>query len=139
LNRVFLLLTTVFLIGILLSACKNATGSPIEPNQNNMMITIKNKADFEFHGIELALLNHTQGSVNADGSIIERDESLTFEFLKEDFELDGEFDMEVFILTDKGERVPLNKKALLELRPNQKSFFELTGESVKEADLKRVN
>jgi hypothetical protein len=138
LNRVILLLNTVFLIGIL-TACTNVTGSTIEPNENNMIITIKNKADFKFHGIELALLNHTQGSVNADGSIIERDESLTFEFLKEDFELDGEFDMEVFILTDKGERVPLNKKALLELRPNQKSFFELTGESVKEADLKRVN
>jgi hypothetical protein len=137
LNRVILLLNTVFLIGIL-SACTNVTGSAIEPNENNMIITIKNKADFTLHGIELALLNHTQGSVNADGSIIERDENLTFEFLKEDFELDGEFDMEVFILTDNGERVPLNKKALLEVRPNQESFFELTGESVKEADLKRV-
>ncbi|MGM0903898.1 MAG: hypothetical protein ACQEXB_22700 [Bacillota bacterium] len=136
-NRLFLLLNPLFLI-VILSACTNVTGTPIEANENNMMITIQNKADFEFDGIELAVLNHTQGGVNADGSIIEKDEDLRFEFLKEDFELDGDVEMEVYILTDNGDRAPLNKKALLELRPNQEIFFELTGRSVNEAVLKRV-
>ncbi|WP_404332411.1 hypothetical protein [Mesobacillus maritimus] len=136
-NRLFLLLNTLFLI-VVLSACGEATGTPIEPNENNTIITIKNKAEFEFDGIELALLNHTQGGVNADGSIIEKDEVLRFEFLTEDFELDGDVEMEVYILTDNGDRALLNKKALLELRPNQEIFFELTGGSVNEAVLKRV-
>lgn len=136
-NRLVLLVNTLFLV-VVLSACTNATGTPIEANENNMMITIQNKADFKFDGIELALLKHTQGGVYADGSIIEKDEVLRFEFLNEDFDLNGEVDMQVYILTDIGDRVPLNKKALVELRPNQEIFFELTGGSVKEAVLTRV-
>lgn len=136
-NRLFRLLTTLFLI-VILSACTNVTGKPIEANENNMIITIQNKADFKFDGIELALLKHTQGGVYADGSIIEKDEVLRFEFLNEDFDLDGEVDMQVYILTDNGDRVPVNKKALVELRPNQEIFFELTGGFIKEAVLTRV-
>lgn len=137
-NRIFLLLTTLFFV-VILSACTNVTATPIEPNENTMIVTIQNMADFEFQGIELALLNHTQGGMNADGSIIEKGENLRFEFLKEDFELKSEVDMEVFILTDAGDRIPLNKKIMLELHPNQEVFFELTGDAIKEAALKRVN
>jgi hypothetical protein len=124
---------------VILSACGVAAGTPIEPNENNMIITIKNKADFDFYGIELALRNHTQGGVNADGSMIGKDEVLTFEFLKEDFELAGVIDMEVFILTDTNkDSIPLEHHTTLELRPNQEMLFELTGGSVKEAVLKRI-
>ncbi|MBY0098090.1 hypothetical protein [Mesobacillus maritimus] len=138
-KRLSLLLSTLFFLGIL-SSCTNETGTPILPTENNMIIHINNKADFEFYGLELAVLHHSQGSVNADGSKIGKDENLTFEFRKEDFELEGSANMEVFILTKhNGERIPLSKKVTLELHPNQVVSFELTGESMREAELKRVN
>jgi hypothetical protein len=138
LKRGYLLLTSLFLV-VILSACTNVTSTPIEPNENNMIVTIQNKADFEIHGIELAFLNHTQGGVNADGSIIEKGENLRFEVSKEDFELDGKVDMEVFIKQDTTQdSVRLRNKATLELSPDQEVFFELTGTSIDEAKLKRV-
>jgi hypothetical protein len=137
LNRLNLLLNTLFLV-VVLSACTEATGTPIEPNENNMIITIQNKANFEFNGLEVAILDHSQGSVNADSSNIEKDENLRLEFLNEDFELDGEVNIELNLLTENGDRVPINNQVTLELQPNQELFYELTGESVKEADLRRV-
>lgn len=134
-------LPSAFLLIVILSACTNYTGTPIEPNENNMIITIRNKANFDFHGLEVAILDHSQGGVNADGSIIENNEELKFEFLREDFKSNGEeVEMEGIILTESnGNRIPINKKVQLELENHKEIVFELTGNSINEAELIREN
>ncbi len=134
-------LPSAFLLIVILSACTNYTATPIEPNENNMIITIRNKANFDFHGLEVAILDHSQGGVNADGSIIENNEELKFEFLREDFKSNGEeVEMEGILLTESnGNRIPINKKVQLELENNKEIVFELTGNSINEAELIREN
>ncbi|MEK5440953.1 hypothetical protein [Fredinandcohnia sp. FSL W7-1320] len=133
----------LFFLLILLSACTENSGTPIVPNENNMIIKVKNNADFEMYGLELDLRNHTQGAVYADGSKIKKGDELLFEFLEEDFTLKGEGEMTVFILTDNhiednGDRIPLNKKVIFDLKSNKEIIFELTGESISDAELKRL-
>ncbi len=125
---------------VLLSACKGASGNPIELNENNMIVNIKNNSQFDFYGLEAAILDHSPGVVNADGSLVAKGQELRFELLKEDFELEGEAEMEFFILTDTntdddGDRVPINKKLTLELASNKEISLELTGDSIQEADI----
>jgi hypothetical protein len=139
----FLSLSITILLITFLSACSDNSGTPIEPNENNMIINIKNNSNFDFYGLEAKILDHLQGYVNADDSKIEKGQKLRFEFLKEDFELDGEAELEVLIFADNkieddGDRIPINKKITLELVNNKEIFFEITGDSIKEADLKRV-
>lgn len=142
-KKLLLVPITIFL-SIFLSACTELSGTPVEPNENNMIITIKNNANFDFYGLETAILNHSPSMINADGTKISKGEELRFEFLQDDFELDGEADMEVRIITDihKGDssdRIPINKKMPLQLVNNQELFFELTGDSIQKAELRRVN
>lgn len=132
-----LLLIPIMLI-LFLSACSEQSGTPIKPNENNMIITIKNKSNFDFNGLGATVLNHSSNMTNADGSKIKKGEELRFEFLKEDFDLDGEAEMEVQILKDNGDTIPLNKKVTLQLVDNQELFFELTGNSVEETEVIRV-
>jgi hypothetical protein len=139
----FLLLPIAVLLIILLSACTENAGAPIEPNENNMIINIKNNANFDFYGLEAKILNHSLNVVNADGSKIEKGEELRYELLKEDFELDGEIETEIFILTnnnieDNGDRIPISKKVTLDLVSNKEIYFEITGDSIKEADIQRI-
>ncbi len=131
----------LFFLLILLSACTENSGTPIVPNENNMIIKVKNNADFEMYVLELDLRNHTQGA--ADGSKIKKGDELLFEFLEEDFTLKGEGEMTVFILTDNhiednGDRIPLNKKVIFDLKSNKEIIFELTGESISDTELKRL-
>jgi len=128
---------------IILSACTENSGTPIVPNESNMIIKIKNNADFEVYGLELDIRDHTQGSVYADGSKIKKGDELLFEFLEKDFTLEGEAEMTVYILTDthiedNGDRIPLNKKVTFELVSNKEIGFELTGKTISKAELKRV-
>ena len=83
---------------VLLSACAGTSGVPIEPNEENMIIHIKNNTNFDIYGVEVSILDHSPTSVNADGSKIEKGESHIFEFSRRDFELDGEATVEVSIL-----------------------------------------
>lgn len=137
--RKFLLLITMSLI-LLLSACTDCSGIPIKPNENNMIINIKNNSNFEFYGLGVRILDHSPTSVNADGSKIEKGESFMFELLEDDLHLDGNVEMEVAILSEKNsEEILLNNKISLELNPNKELFFELTGDSIEQAELKRDN
>jgi hypothetical protein len=136
-KKLSVLLMTSFLL-IFLSACTGYSSTPIEPNENNMIITIKNNADFDFYGLEAKVLNHSPSIVNADGSKVEKGQSLQFELLQEDVALDGkEIEVEVGILNDRKDIVQINKKVTLELVNNKEVFFELTGESINNAFLKR--
>jgi hypothetical protein len=137
-----LLPITVSLI-ILLSACSNTSNSPIAPNENSMVINIKNNANFDFYGVQAHLMNHSTGVVNADGSKIQKGELLSIELLEEDFVLDGKVEIKIEILDGNSKvksknPVAINKKVTLELDKNKEVFFEITGDSIREADLKRV-
>ncbi|WP_453993158.1 hypothetical protein [Bacillus nitroreducens] len=138
-----LLLSIAVISMMFLSACSEMVGTPIEPNENNMIIRIKNNTNFDFYGLEASILNHSPGIVNADGSKIKKGDELTFEFLKKDFELEGETEMELFILTDNnvkddGDRVPLKRKIPLELGANKEIFYSLRGDTINNAVLERI-
>jgi hypothetical protein len=136
-KKILLLLMTILLF-TLLSAC---TADPA--NKNSMIISIKNNANFDIYGLEANIAKHSAGFVNADGSEIEKGEEFWFEILETDMELDGEVEMEVFILRDNnfednGERMPISGKISIELGSNKEIFFELTGDSIEEANLKEL-
>ena len=126
------------LLFTLLSAC---TDDPV--NKNSMTINIKNNANFDFYGIEAKIAKYSAGLEYADGSEIEKGEVLGFEISKTDMALDGEVEMQVFILRDNnfennGDRMPIGSKIPIELESNKEIFFEITGDSIEEADLKEL-
>ncbi|WHY75286.1 hypothetical protein QNH20_14115 [Neobacillus sp. WH10] len=138
-----ILLPITILLIILLSACTNYSSSPITPNDNSMVINIKNNANFDFYEVQAHLVNHSPAVVNADGSKIEKGELISFELLEEDIALDGKVEMKIEILDSNSKEkskdaVAINKKVTLELDNNKEVFFEITGNSIKESDLKRV-
>ena len=137
-KKVLSLSMTVLLL-IILSAC-GASEASIEPNNENMIINIKNNTNFDVYGMEVSILGHSQTSVNADGSEVKKGESLMFEFLEEDFKLNGEATMEVSILKNNNndDVIPIDKKNKLELGNNKELFFEITGNSINEVDLNSV-
>lgn len=142
-KRILPLSMTVLLI-IILSACTETSEDSIEPNNENMIINIKNNANFDIYGVEVNILEYSPTSVNADGSKIKKRDSLRFEFLAEDIKLDGETTMEVSILINNNTKnndnlIPINKKITLELDNNKELFFEITGDSINDADIKRIN
>ena len=140
-RRVLFLSITVLLL-LILSACAGTPDVAIEPNNENMIIDIKNNANFDIYGVEISILEYLSGSVNADGSKIKKGDSLRFELLAEDIELDGETTMEVSIYNNTKNNydvIPINKKTTIELDSNKELFFEITGDSIEEADLKRIN
>lgn len=142
-KRVVSLLMTILVV-VILSACAGTSGVPIEPNKENMIIHIKNNANFDFYGVEVSILGQSPTSVNADGSKINKGESHSFEFSERDFTLDGEATMEVSILKKNNiesqeDVIAIDKKIDLELGNHQELFFEITGDSMDEADLIRGN
>jgi hypothetical protein len=134
------LLPFTILLVIVLSACMNReTSNPIEPTAESMVVNFKNNANFDFYGLEVAILNSSTGTVNADGSKIDKGDLVSFELLEEDFALDGEAEMNVSVIVNgQGDVVPINKKVTIELAKNQGIFFEITGDSIEEADIKSV-
>lgn len=142
-RRILFLSITVLLL-LILPACVGTSDVAIEPNNENMIINIKNNANFDINGVKVNILEHSPTGVNADGSKIKKGDSLMFEFLAEDFKVYGETTMEVSVLVNnntknKNDVIPINKKITLELKNNKELFFEITGDSVKDADLKRIN
>jgi hypothetical protein len=124
---------------LILTGCDSTSNN--EPTEKNMSINIKNNADFDFYGLEARILDYSVDSVaNADGSKIEKGDILSFDLLEEDFPIEGELEMEVFVMNNNinGSSIPINKKITFELVNDQEILFELTGDSIKEADLKRV-
>jgi hypothetical protein len=138
-----MLLTITILLIILLSACTHYPSSPITPNENSMVINIKNNANFDFYGLQVNLLKISPTGAYADGSKIEKGDLLSFEILEEEITLNGNVEMKVEILDSNSkeknkDNVPIHQKVALELDNNKAVFFEITGDSINEADLKRV-
>ncbi len=130
-----LLLSISFLIVMFLSAC---TDNSMEPNENNMILSITNKANFDFYSIEISIDKITGGISNADGSKIQKGDTLRKEYIDQEvFDLEGEATFEFVLIGKEENRIPL-KEITLELMTNKEYLFEITGDSIKEADLKRV-
>ena len=134
-----LLLPMTFLLFTLLSV--SSTVYPV--NKDSMIINIKNNANFDFYAIEAKIAKYSAGLEYADGSEIEKGEVLGFDISKTDMALDGEVEMQVFILRDNnfennGVRMPIGSKIPIELESNKEIFFEITGDSIEEADLKEL-
>ncbi|RHW43364.1 hypothetical protein D1B31_01485 [Neobacillus notoginsengisoli] len=133
---------TILLI-ILISACTHYPSTPIAPKENSMVINIKNNSNFDFYGIQVHILNYLETGINGNNSKIEKGDLLSFELLEKDMALNGEVEMYVEILgsNSRGKskyNVPNNKKVTLELDNKKEVFFEITGDSIRQADLKRV-
>lgn len=95
-----LLLSISFLIVMFLSAC---TDNSMEPNENNMILSITNNANFDFYSIEISIDKITGGMSNADGSKIQKGDTFRKEYInQEDFDLEGEATFE-FVLIGKEE------------------------------------
>ncbi|WP_409274966.1 hypothetical protein V1499_07150 [Neobacillus sp. SCS-31] len=133
-----------------LSACTQyfSSPSPLVPSKNSMVIDIKNNTNFDVYGLEVFLSNHShkavsQTTVNGDGSKIKKGESIRFEFFEDDFALDGNAEMKVEVLVDKPkgnktEKKDITQKVSFELDNNKGVFFEITGDSIEKAEIKRV-
>jgi|SRR5690625_2919558 len=130
-----LLLSISFLIVMFLSAC---TDNSMEPNENNMILSITNNANFDFYSIEISIDKITGGISNADGSKIQKGDTLRKEYIDQEvFDLEGEATFEFVLIGKEKNRIPL-QEITLELMTNKEHLFEITGDSIKEADLKRV-
>ncbi|SET98151.1 hypothetical protein SAMN05421676_11316 [Salinibacillus kushneri] len=142
-KRLWVLSITVLFV-ILLSACSDNASDAMKSNKDNMIINIKNNANFDFYSIGFKTYKNgelkTSGGVSyADGSKIQKGESLRKEYIdQKDLKLEGEASFEVVLLgKDQTNQVPLNT-VTLELTTNKEYFFEITGESSEQAELKRV-
>ncbi len=134
-----LLLSISFLIILLLSACTNNTAALIKPNKNSMVIHIKNNADFDFYAIEFITDGDVTGGVSyADGSEIRKGDTLSNEYIdQENFNLDGKKTFKFTLINEMEQKIEL-KEITLELATNKEYFFEIIGDSMNEADLKRI-
>lgn len=127
---------TMVLLMILLSACMDrpySPSKPMEPKENTMVINIKNNANFDFHGLQVDLLNHSQTTVYANFEKIQKEDWLSFEFHEDDFVLDGEAQMGVAIQLENGDTTPINKKTPIQLEKNKSIFLQITGDEVENA------
>lgn len=129
----------IILSFLVLSACEGVSPAKIKANNENMVITIKNNANFDVYGVELKIAVHSPTAVNADGSKIKKGDSLSFDLLAKDIELHGETIMESSILI-KNKQLPLSiNKTTIVLENNKELIYEITGDSIEEADLRRID
>lgn len=135
-----LLLTISFSIVLFLSACTNNTGALIKPNENSMVIHMKNNANFDFYSIEISTDGEITGGVSyADGSEIRKGDTLSKEYIdQEGFNLEGKKTFKFTLINEMEQKIPL-KEITLELATNKEYSFEIIGDSINEAGLKRIN
>ncbi|CAM3310244.1 hypothetical protein FITA111629_15490 [Filibacter tadaridae] len=135
-----LLLTISFSIVLFLSACTNNTGALIKPNENSMVIHMKNNANFDFYSIEISTDGEITGGISyADGSEIRKGDTLSKEYIdQEDFNLEGKKTFKFTLINEMEQKIPL-KEITLELATNKEYSFEIIGDSINEAGLKRIN
>lgn len=136
-----ILLSIFILIFVFLSACSNNTGALIEPNENNIVLTLKNNANFDFYSIEINTDKTIGGISRADGSKIQKGATLRKEYIVgEDFDLEGETTFKLVLIGENEQRIPL-KEVTLELTTNKEYIFEITGDSINKASLSlnRIN
>ncbi|TMN20909.1 hypothetical protein [Lentibacillus cibarius] len=134
------LLSMFVLVFVFLSACTNNTGALIKPNENSMVIHIKNNANIDFNSIEISTGGEITGGISyADGSEIRKGDTLSKKYIdQEDFNLEGKKTFKFTLINEMEQKIPL-KEITLELATNKEYFFEIIGDSINEAGLKRIN
>src|SRR5690625_464641 len=126
-------INTLILI-LLLGACSNHT---FKPSENSMILSFKNNANFDFYSLEISNGLYTTGISYADGSKIKKGELLQFEIIdQKDMNLDGEATFQFAIINKEG-KFPLNNVSL-ELATNREYTFEISGDAINDAELRRI-
>lgn len=127
------LLLSIFM-ALLLGACSN-NSIELELNENDMILSIENNANFEFYSLEVSTSGITSGVANADGSKIKKGDTLSVGYIDGvDLNLEGEATFEFVLIGEEGDRIPL-KEITLELTTNKEYLFKIVGDSINEADL----
>src|SRR5690625_752313 len=119
-----LLLSISFSIVLFLSACTNNTGALIKPNENSMVIHLKNNANLDFYSIEFSTDGEITGGISyADGSNIRKGDTLSKEYIdQEGFNLEGKKTFKFTLINKMEQKIPL-KEITLELATNKEYFF----------------
>lgn len=126
--------TASMLIVLLLGAC---TEKPMEADENSMVINIMSNANFEFDMLEVRTALGGGGVMNADGSKIQKGQTLSFAYTEEDFPLEGQGEFGFSLTDEVGNSVPLGTLTL-ELKKNKAYTYEIIGETAEIAELKLV-
>lgn len=130
--RKCLFLTTSIVCMLLLQACVN---QPTKPKNNEMVISVKNQADFDLYTIEIDVKNNLSGISNADGSKIKKGEILRKEYIdQKDFPLTGKAEFVFTLIGKNGKRITLEAIELTLLR-NKEYQFEINGDTLENAEL----
>ncbi|GAB4073201.1 hypothetical protein GCM10028778_07790 [Barrientosiimonas marina] len=133
------LLSMFVLVVAFLSACTNNSDNSTKPDRNSLVFNIENQANFGFNAIEISTDKSSGGGISyADGSKIKKGDTLRKRYNNlEDLEGEATFKF-VLLIGDKKQRVPL-KEITLDLAANKEYSFEITGDLVNQARLKRIN
>ena len=117
---------------LLLQACVN---QPTKPKNNEMVLSVKNQADFDLYTIEIDVKNNLSGISNADGSKIKKGEMLRKEYIdQKDFPLTGKAEFVFTLIGKNGKRITLEAIELTLLR-NKEYQFEINGDTLENAEL----
>lgn len=134
--RKFLFVFSSIVIMLALSACTN---QQTKVNKNAMVISIENRADFDWYSIEIEAKNTKSGIANADGSKIKKGDVLTKEYMdQEDFALKGKATFVFTLIGENGKRITL-ETIELNLSGNKEYQFEVNGDSMEEAELHQLH
>ena len=128
------LVFSVVIFVLLLGACSNYT---LKPDENSLILSFKNNSQFDFYTLEITTGLYTTGISYADGSKIKKGELLQFEIVdQKDMNLEGEATFQFAIINKEG-KFPLNNVSL-ELATNREYTFEISGDAINDAELRRI-
>jgi len=130
--RKCLFLITSIVCMLFLQSCVNQL---TKPKNNEMVISVKNQADFDLYTIEIDVKNNLSGISNADGSKIKKGEMLRKEYIdQKDFPLTGKAEFVFTLIGKNGKRITLEAIELTLLR-NKEYQFEINGDTLENAEL----
>ncbi|SER63891.1 hypothetical protein SAMN04487944_107101 [Gracilibacillus ureilyticus] len=110
----------------------------------DIMISITNQTNLDFHGISLNVYKgeqkvDNQNMINADNSLIAKGQKVHFDFIEEDFELNGEIAIEAVIVFDNENRVTIEPVIPLTIERGKEYKFKIVGNSIETTRLEPVD
>jgi hypothetical protein len=132
-------LSTILLLLFFITACNNSA-----IDENFFVIKIENKTDMKINEVNIDLykdgkLKSSQGSVNADGSNIERDETIVFEYNEQDIDLEGEASFILSFSDNDQNTLVLDTSPAFQLAENEEVHFAIVGELDKKVEVTKVD
>ncbi|TFE02332.1 hypothetical protein [Jeotgalibacillus salarius] len=120
---------------LFISGCGFSSG--MEGGSNGVYVHIKNNTDFNLYGLELNMETSSHMVINANGTEVEKGESMVIELLKGDMSASSSEQFELFIITNENgdKRLPVEHSYTIDFNPGQSWYFELKGNDVKDLAL----